>query len=82
MSRFRASLSVVEPDDEIRAYLGGTDASIPVIEFGPTYPNIFEIAVHIEPPAEQAAWLRRLAVAVEELAEQAEQAEDQAQVPS
>lgn len=68
----RLTISVTQADDEIRAYLGGTNGNIPIVAFGPELATDASIAIntHLLTPAEQAAWLRRLADAARNLADQ------------
>ena len=67
-----ARLVVTSADDLglVRAYLGGTDQTIPVIEFGPEYDEQFAIQVHTLSlsPADQQRWLLSLSNAARALA--------------
>lgn len=64
---------VTEPDDIIAWGMSGGDETIPVIRLGTTYRADVTIQLHSSlTPAEQAAWLRRLAQAAADLAEQIE----------
>jgi len=67
-------ISVTKPDDEIRPRMGG-NGGIPIIGFGPGDSSCTaQIVVnhHCLTPVEQAAWLRKLAAAAEELAKHVE----------
>jgi Mlc titration factor MtfA (ptsG expression regulator) len=70
------TIGIGTPDEKPRAYLTGSDDDIPVIEFARGSGDHWQrasIALHFDDPAEQVAWLRGVAAAVEELAEQVEQ---------
>jgi len=67
-------ISVTKPDDKIRPRMGG-NGKIPIIGFGPgdsTCTAQITVNHHCLTPVEQAAWLRKLAAAAEDLAEQVE----------
>ena len=74
MSAISARLGVTSSDDPIYAFMNGTFRNIPTIELGDQGSASFEIALNSKmlSPAEQASWLRKLAAAAEELAEQVE----------
>ena len=68
--RINATYAVTRPDDPFTVEMSGTEADIPIIRFGAEHGPQVEVTVNslTLSPAEQRAWLSRLAHQIEILA--------------